>query len=403
MRALARRWFRSSAAEAVLWRATLLFVAVDVFYTGFVGAYAFTQGQVVAVLLFVSGQQAATLLGQWLAQRLMTRPAWPALRVQRWGVAGLAAALALAGALPVAPALRLVLLALMGGLSRGLSYGARLWLEANLPGGAVRQAYLSAVEGAATLLKLCAPLWVLLVLRLHGPALEAVFLSAGLAALGLLAVRRREALAAPPTRAVALRALLHQTRWRATAPYYVVEGAGHALRLSLFVCGAMTVVGSLAGYARVEMLASLLSAGWLLRQVQRATAGPCLRTLRRLLLLMGCAWASLLGALHVPWLLPCFVAGYALGLPLVNAQKMGLTLGGMAGGEVPLEASLLGRSIVLALSRIATLLLCASLSLLGATPRAMLLGMVALTLALLPLEYGTARRMQTGSATNARR
>jgi hypothetical protein len=394
MRAIAARWFHSRSTEAIVWRSTLLFVAVDVFYTGFVGAYAFTHGQVLAVLLFIAGQQAATVAGQVLANRLMARPAWPALRLLRVGVAALAATLALAGALPLAPVLRLGLLSLLGGLARGLSYGARLWLEANLPGAAVRQAYLSAVEAAATLLKILAPLWALLVFRLLSEGVEAVFLSAGLAALGLLAGVRHERLDLPPARRAALLALLRQPRFWATTPYYVVEGAGHALRLSLFVCGAMTVVGSLAGYAQVETLASLLGAGLLTRQALRATTGPCLRTLRRLLGLLALAWLSLLGALHVPGLLVLFVAGYAVGLPLVNAQKMGVTLGGMVGSGVSLEASLLGRSLVLTAARVGTLGLCASLSLLGWTPRAMLVGMVGLTLALLPLEYWTARSMQ---------
>ncbi|WP_298231215.1 hypothetical protein [uncultured Azohydromonas sp.] len=394
MRTVAARWFHSPSAEAVVWRSTLLFVGVDVFYTGFVGAYAFTHGQVLAVLLFIAGQQAATVLGQVAANRLMAREAWPALRLQRAGVAALAGTLVLAGALPVPVTARLVLLCGLGGLARGLSYGARLWLEANLPGAAVRQAYLCAVEAAATLLKLFAPLWALLVFRLFSESLAVVFLSAGLAALALLACMRHEPLSLPPARKAAVLALLRQPRFWRTAPYYVVEGAGHALRLSLFVCGAMTVVGSLSGYAWVEALASLLGAGLLTRQALRAQSGPSLRTLRRLLGLMALAWASLLAALQVPWFLFFFVAGYAVGLPLVNAQKMGVTLGGMVKEGASLEASLLGRSIVLTASRVGTLGLCASLSLMGWTPRMLLLGMVGLTLALLPLEYWTAHRMQ---------
>jgi hypothetical protein len=61
---------------------------------------------------------------------------------------------------------------------------------------------------------------------------------------------------------------------------------------------------------------------------------------------------------------------------------------------VSLEGSLLSRSIVLTVSRVGTLCGCAGLSLLGWTPRMLLLGMVGLTLALLPLEYWTAHRMQ---------
>jgi hypothetical protein len=394
MKAIVGRWLHSRSAEAVVWRSTLLFVAVDVFYTGFVGAYAFTQGQVVAVLLFIAGQQAATVGGQILAHRLMTHTPWPALRVQRVGVAGLAAALVLAGALPAAPAYRLVLLSLLGGVSRGLSYGARLWLEAKLPGAAVRQSYLCAVEAAATLLKILAPLWALLVFRLYAEKVEAVFLSAGLMAGLLLACMRQERLSLPPAQRPELWKLLRHPQFWTTAPFYVVEGAGHALRLSLFVCGAMTVVGSLAGYARVETLASLLGTGLLTRQALRATSGPCLRTLRRWLGLMALAWLSLVAALYIPGLLLLFVAGHALGLPLVNAQKMGVALGGMTRGAVSLEGSLLSRSIVLTVSRVGTLCCCAGLSLLGWTPRMLLLGMVGLTLALLPLEYWTAHRMQ---------
>ena len=80
----------------------------------------------------------------------------------------------------------------MGGLARGVTYGTRLWMEAQLGGPGVRQRYLSMVEASSTLCKVVAPAWALLLLSVTD-RFESIFLSGGLLFLALLAVTRARA------------------------------------------------------------------------------------------------------------------------------------------------------------------------------------------------------------------
>ncbi len=386
-------WLRGEQPAAVLWRSTLLFLATDVFFTGLVGAYAYSVGHILAVLAFIAGQQLMTTVGQFGANRLMRRPELGALRTQRVGVAGLALTLALAGSLPLPLTVRLTALSLAGGMFRGVSYGARLWMEAQLPDAATRQRYLSAVEASSTTLKILAPAWALLLLWLWPTRPENVFLTAGVSILTWLALTRPGRMTLRPAGALNVGGLLRQDAFWATVPYYVVEGAGHALRMALFVCGAMSVVGTVKAYAGVEMAASCLAAGLLGWQARKSLAGPSLPRLAGYLGLLGLSWAALAVALYWPWALPVFVAGYALGMPLVSAQKAGVTLGGMVKAQGSLEGNLFLRSCVLMSARVGTLAGCAALEALGWSARTQLSAMVLLALVLLPLEYWTAHRL----------
>lgn len=51
--AAVRRWLRGTNQDAVLWRAPWMFVALDAFFTGLVGAYAYAHANVAGVLVFI--------------------------------------------------------------------------------------------------------------------------------------------------------------------------------------------------------------------------------------------------------------------------------------------------------------------------------------------------------------
>ncbi len=389
-----RGWLKGTAPEAVLLRSTLLFVALDVFFTGLVGAYAFSREGVLGVLLFIVVQQACTSLGHLFANLWMRRPTGVPARVQRAGVLGLALILVAAGGLPWSHLALLALLSAGGGFSRGLTYGARLWREALLSDPSARQQYLSLVEAVSTLFKVLAPGWALVVLAVT-PRFELVYLSAGLACLAVLWATQLQAEPLSRPEPLNLRRFFLSPQFRATAPYFVVEGAGHALRTALFVSGAMTVVGSLKGYAVVEMSASVCAALWLVMQSRVKAPGPSMAKLRLFLAMLALAWAALLAALWYPVALPIFVVAYALSVPLVSAQKAGVTLGGLARTRDSLANQLMARSILLMLSRVLTLTGFVTAYALGATSAALLVSMTAAAIMLLPLEYWTAKRMRT--------
>ncbi len=368
-----------------------MFIALDVFFTGLVGAYAFSTAGVIGVLAFIPVQQVSTSAGHLLSNTLMRRCAAGPLGVQRWGVAGLASCLLLAGTLPLDTKMLLALLSSAGGLSRGVTYGSRLWMEAHLQSAQVRQQYLSLVEASSTLFKVLAPSFSLVVLALT-PRFETIYLLAGALFLLVLVLTRPgrwESLRRPGP--LQLGRMWRQRVYWASAPYFLVEGASHALRTALFVSGAMAVVGSLKGYAAVEMGASLCAAAWLLVQSRVNLPGPSLPQLKRFQSLLALAWLSLLLALWLPWVFPLFILLYAVSLPLVTAQKSGVTLSGMVKASVPLESNLVGRSLLLMTARITTLGVFAALWAAGLSQHALLVGMVLLALLLLPLEYATAR------------
>lgn len=386
------RWFRDLAPDAVLWRSTLAFQAVETFFTGLVGAYAFQQAAVPGVLAFIAVQQFVTLAGHAWANRMMSSPAWPALRTQRAGVAGLAVILLVAGLAPLPSPWNLVLLSAGGGFCRGVTYGARLWMEANLKGGGVRQSYLAMTEASGVVLRLSAPS-VALAFLWFSPRVENVFFAAGILALVFLVLSKAPAVSfgAPgPTR---LLTLWRQREYWATAPYYFVEGMGHALRTALFVSGAMTVVGSIKGYALVEIGASLVAAGLLVAQSRKAVAGPSLHRLRLYLALLGAGWVALAAAMAQPWLLPVFVVLYAFSFPLVSTQKAGITLTGIVKAPGSRESNLMGRAVLLVVARVGILALFLVAYLMGVPQAHLLLGMVGCAVLLLPLEYATAKHL----------
>ena len=385
-------WLDSSEPEAILWRSTLMFVALDVFFTGLVGAYAYAHAGVLAVLLFIMAQQACSMLGQILAQNMMYNYYLSPLKIQRVGVYGLAFTLLLTGIMPAPVLYLLIVLCLCGGFSRGITYGARLWMESQLAHAGRRQHYLSMVEGSAIVFKLAAPMLSLLVLSFT-TQFEIIFLLAGTIFCMLLAITRPQCDVFTPPGDHQLLALWKQKEYWQTAPYFLVEGAGHALRTALFVSGAMSVVGSLKAYAMVELCAGLVAAAWLFSQTGIALTGPSLKKLRKFLTLLALAWLALLGAMWNPILFPAFIVLFTLSLPLVNAQKSGVTLIGMLNANGGVESNLMARSILLTIARVMTLGTFIIAYLLGTSQQTLLVAMGLTAILLLPIEYWTAQRL----------
>lgn len=389
-------WLSSEQPEAVLWRSTLMFVALDVFF-GLVGAYAYTHTGVLGVLIFIMVQQAFAILGQVVSQHVMYHKDIKPMQAQRMGVWTLALTLVFAGLAPLPVPYLLLVLCVGGGFARGFTYGARLWMEAKIGHAGTRQQYLSMVEAAGTIFKVAAPAWCLLVL-FFTPHFEFIFLSAGSLFVVLLLVTKAGDGGFSSPGPYHLRALWAQKAYWTTAPYFLLEGAGHALRTALFVSGAMSVVGSLKAYAMVEVCASLVAAVWLFSQSRVVLSGPSLSKLRKFMLLLAAAWVCLLGAMWQPWIFPGFVVLYALTLPLVNAQKAGVTLGGMVKAHGGVESNLMARSVLLAVARLVTLGVFIVAYLMGTSTQALLIAMSVTAILLLPIEYWTAKRLHRSPA-----
>lgn len=382
-------WFKGDTPEAVLWRSTLLFVSLDVFFTGLVGAYAFSFAGVPGVLAFIAAQQICTTGGHLASNVMMRRIGGGPHTVQRWGVAGLALCLLISGGAPVSKEVILAILSCGGGLARGITYGSRLWMEAQLPGALVRHKYFAMVEATATMFKVVAPATALLILTMT-PRFETVYLLAGVLFFIILAFTKAGVWDVTLPDPLELGNLLRQSAYWTNAPFFLVEGASHAVRTALFVSGAMTVVGSIKGFAAVEVGASLCAVAWLLVQSRVALPGASMRLLGRYQLILGLAWVSLLLALWKPAMLPVFIVLYALAIPLITAQKNGVTLAGMIRAPVKLEDNLVGRSLLTVVARVVTLAGIGLVYLAGASPFQLLVAMTGVALVLLPIEYITA-------------
>lgn len=390
MRALFHTWGLPEPVPA-LWRSTVVFCVLDVFFTGLVGAYAFTVGGVAAVLAFIIAQQSLSILGHWCGNLFLQSPWWSPLHLQRLGLLGLACVLFLAGAAPLNSEWSLVLLALGGGLTRGLTYCARQWMELQVKDAGVRQRYLSAVEAVNTLVKVAGPALAALLLWWQPGQVRIVLASVGLVFLLALSREVKDRFDAPLAQPIRV---IEQWRtkafWR-PAPYFVSEGAAHAMRLALFISGAMTVVGSIKAFSILEAASSLLAAVFLVQLSRRQLSGASYRLLAGSLCVMALAWLSLLGALHWAWLLPVFVVLHSMATPLANAQKAGLTMAGIAQAPGRIETNLFARSLLLVVSRVGVLLAFYLLAQLGLPSELLLHLMTAGVVLLLPLEYWTAK------------
>ncbi len=389
-------WARADEPSARLWRAVLLFAVCDGFFSGLALAYAFKLFAVPGVLAFIAGQQILTTVGHGWAYRLMrTRSA---LGVLRAGVALFCLALAIGALLPRGAG-SVAALCLLGGLARGLSYGARLWLEMHVPAGTERQRYLNAVEASKTLLGLGLPVLSAALLAAWHDEARVVF---GLAAAVMLPVvawqLRRPAPPGPSTGTLSVLALMRTPAYWRTASFYITDGASHAVRTALFVSGAMVVLGSVSRFSLMEACANALAAGMLAWQALHPDAGASLKKLALCLAVMALGWLCLLGALHWPGLLVGFVLANALALPLVTAQKASLTLQGMSAGVGNKESNSMARSVLLLAARLAALGLAALLAVVGGDALGTVQLMAALALVLLPLEYLFARRLARACA-----
>lgn len=339
------------------------------------------------MLLFVCAQQLFGVAGHILANSCLSTALWNPLYVQRLGLLGLAATLAVACAGPWSNTSALALMTVGAGLSRGLLYAARLWMEIHLEDRVRRQRYLTAAEAVNTGAKIVAPLVAAGMLWWYPQDVRGVFVWVGILALLVLSIPSERRFEAPLCRPLVLRAQLRYFSWSGSTPYFVAEGAAHALRLVLFVSGALAVVGSVKAFSLLDAAAYAAPAG--------------LPTLKKLLWVMGLAWMCLLVAQWWPVFLPAFVALYATALPLTLAQKAGLTLNSLEQEGGAKEAAVLGRSLVLVAARSAILLFFWLVHLFGLSTSQMLVAMIGAGLLLLPVEYWTAKHCLVTSPPKA--
>jgi hypothetical protein len=328
-----------------------------------------------------------------------------AARAYVGGIAGLLSAIAITGVVEIlqkrellqhwlsTPLLGVFVLAGIGGTCRGLAFSSRTWLELHHTAGAVREGYLARTEALGTLLKLVVPVTATLFMSVGANEFAMFFVFAGVVSLMgcLLALKLR--IESPAEHPVNPGGLLNNMSYWRTGPFYVVDGAGHALRTGLFVSGAMSVIGSAKGFGMVESAASLCAAALLWYQSRNPKDAPSLESLRNCMAVIVLAWAALMGALGFVWLLPVFVAAYAVGHPLMTVAKSSLTLKGLAQKGVPALDNLIGRMLLLTTGRVSALGVAWTLSYVSAKPQWQLAITCLIATALLPLDYFYARRL----------
>lgn len=385
-----RAWRSSPLPASRLLRQVLLFAAADVLFLSFAMAYAFSLYGLHGALLYLAAQYALSAAGFLGAFALMQSVRWPAARVFRLGLGAMLFGM-LAGGIVTAPAASLACLTLAG-VGRGMAWASRQWMEMHHTKGADREAYLALLQTAMTVFKLSGPLGAAALLYASGDNFHLLFGVLGVLGLAaLLAQRQGVPLATPaPGRPHPLRTLLSAEYWK-TAPFYVLEGAGAALRQALFVSGTMTVVASVSAYGVLDALSSLAAAICLAWLARRPAAGPSLRRLQVSLAIVGTSWLLLLGALQVPQLLVGFVAAYAFGTPLLMTVKASLVLKGLASAGSAAHDNAMARELLLAFARLAALVLAAVLASSAVSPAVGLQMVVGLVLLLLPLEYHYAK------------
>jgi len=373
----------------LLMRGVLLFLLADIFYTGFGSAYAYARFQLPGVLFFLFVSQVLSPITYLANLRFMRKSAMKSMRL---GIVGMFLAVLAVGLLE-AHWSGVAVLAIIGGAGRGVAFCSRTWLEIKHTASVVRERYLSRMESIGTLLRVVAPLLAAGILAVSGDAFAPLFIGVGVLGVLLTWWGVPVALETEAPGAVMVRQTLARADFWRTAPFYLLDGAGHALRTALFVSGAMAVVGTAAGYGSVEAAASIMAAGLLWWQSLRPRSEPSLSRLRNSLLLLVVAWCALLGALVVPGVLVVFVAAYALGNPLVTMTKGGLTLKGLSASGVTVQDSMAARMLLLTLGRFSSLGLALAISV-GIPSLEWRFGaLVALALLLIPLEYLFAARI----------
>ena len=398
----------ASSASSPLLKAALLFIGADVLFSSFGTAFVYASFGVAGVLLFMVGWQLASTTAYIANVYQFGRGPHQAFGAYRIGLYGLLATLACAGLALVAgrhglwptnwPLDQAVLwlLLLAGGACRGISFSARTWLELKNTQGAAREAYLLRAEALGTVLKVALPLLSALALKLSADDFGVLFLATATPTLAVALPVLRTSVACPPAVPQAPWRLLTMSSYWATAPFYMLDGAGHALRTALYVSGAMAAVGSAAAFGMVEATSSLAAAALLWWQSHRPRVQPSLGKLGLSQALLALGWLSLMGALRLPWLLPLFVAAYALSHPFITVVKSGLTLKGLAQTQACAQDNLIARMVLLTLGRLGALLLALAIARQAGSPQGQLLCVCVPALLVLPLEFFYARRLSRG-------
>lgn len=389
--------FAGQGALSSLLRGVAWFWCADILFTGFASAFAYSKYGVQGVLAYLFLSQFAIVAGYLANMVVMHRFQVQPWKAYRAGSACIFVSLLTAGSLSGELAM-LMAMAAIGGAGRGIAFSARVWLELHHTDASLRERYLGLGEATGATMRLVIPVVAgIMLAKATGPGqgdnFHPLFVWAGaLGIIGTMLFFGTPLSTTPPGPLNLRQAFSTGAIWR-TAPFFVVDGAGLALRTALFVAGAMALVGSAAKYGLVEAGASCFAIGLLVWRARHATPDPSLPRLRNNLLLLAFGWLMLLSALKYAVLLPLFVAAYAWGTPLVAMVKTGLSLKAMALPGVTTQDAMSSRMLLFCFGRMLVLGVSWLLTASAALSKGHLVILVGIALALLPLEYYYAKRL----------
>jgi hypothetical protein len=372
-----------------LLQGVLMFVFVEVFFTGFGAAFAYSSHQLAGVLTFLLVSQVMSPITYIANLHAIKRGGNSAARHMNLGTATMFLSIMLGGMMEGHAGASIVMAAI-GGAGRGVAFCSRTWLEIKLTRHAVRERYLSRLESLGTILKVAIPLVASGVLAVSSDRFIWLFLGVGLLGTIFTLIFVPVDIESDAPDRIGLKESIRQRGVWATAPFFLADGAGYAVRTAMFVSGAMAVVGSAAGYASIEAGASLLAASILWWISTKHKTEPSLSRLRDSLTLMAFAWGGLVAALHEPWALAVFVAGYAAANPLVTMCKRGLTLKEFSNPHTSVSAGMAARMLLITGGRFIGLGVALAINAMVQEQSMRLICLVLFALLLIPAEYYSA-------------
>lgn len=399
----------SISSSSTLLKGALLFIVADILFSSFGTAFVYANFKIIGVLFFMIGWQICSTIAYVLNVYNFGKQADLAFKSYKAGILGLLLTLILCGVLLWSPFQNLIgpdyvkksalfVLLVFGGTFRGIAFSSRTWLELNHTKGAIREKYLFKAESIGTVLKVLLPILSATILKLSQDDFGVLFVTTGSACTLSVLILLRGTLNTTTAKPQAPWGLLTKKSYWNTAPFYILDGASHALRTALFVSGAMAAVGSAAAFGVVEACASLTAASLLWWQANHPKQEPSLAKLRISQILLAFGWGSLIGALKYAWLLPFFIVSYAISHPFITVIKSGLTLKGLAQTQACPQDNLIARMLLLTLGRLSALGMALCLVQFSYGLVAQLIAVCFLALMVLPLEYLYAKRLSGAGA-----
>lgn len=358
---------------------------VDGLFAGFSAAYAYSQGGLAFVLMFVAIQSSLGFVGYYSSFLILRKSKNYLSSLLMLSMGAYALIYLTAGVLE--NSMLAVAVLAMGGVSRGLFWAGRQLAELECSGNATRDRYVSVLTAWTTLAKIIFPLLAAGVLLMFENDTQKLFLV--LSGISLLLTKLMAGAPAvqpppPPTLFKTMRKL----GTGVDGAFFAMEGTGATLRTVLYISGVVAVVQSTTNYGFVDAGASALSIVALLWAAKHPNPENRLARVKASMLMIAGAWLCLLGSLSYPWLFALFVSCYVLGYPMLTSVKHSLVLGSLSANSSGDKANnALAREGVLLVSRLVAIALAGGLVMSAPSPQAALAYCVSLLLILAPLEY----------------